>query len=289
MEIRRIAIPPRSLLLQISSVPQALYVRGDASLLESFSIAIVGTRNASGYGLATALRFGRELSDKGAVVVSGLARGIDTAAHRGALIGKGKTVAVLGHGLDRIYPSQNAELAREILEQGGCLVSEYEPGVPPLKQNFPARNRIIAGLCRGVVVVEAAQRSGSLITARFAADFGREVFVPPGRIEGSGFRGSHCLIREGARLVCSIDEILEEFAFAHVLPREISEVAQESSAQRGMWQLCFNGEVRTLEELFHSWNPEGGELLTQLEIALKQGWITDLGAQRYALVCSTDY
>ncbi len=281
----RLAVPVNSLLSQIDTPPKTLYVRGDASLLETFCIAVVGTRNASGYGLATAFRFAGDLARRGVCVVSGLARGVDTAAHRGTVLAKGKTIAVLGHGLDRVYPAQNARLAEEIVATGGCVVSEYAPGVPPLKPHFPQRNRIIAGLSKGVVVIEAAEKSGSLITARYAADYGREVFVPPGRIEGGDYRGSHCLIQEGARLVCNVDEVMEEFKISpHAF---LATESEEDSRVRSLWQSRFSGEVRTLEDLFQICRLGLPDLLTQLEIAVSRGWVADLGGQRYALVtCS---
>jgi len=199
--------PP--LLLQSADPPLLLYVQGNVRFLSQPCLAIVGSRNASAQGVDNARAFGAHLSARGWTIVSGLAFGIDGAAHEGGLAGPGSTVAVVGTGLDRVYPARHRALAHRIAETG-VLVSEYAPGMPPLPQNFPLRNRIIAGLSRGTLVVEAAVQSGSLITARQAADNGREVFALPGSIHSPLSRGCHALIRQGAKLVESADDILEE-------------------------------------------------------------------------------
>lgn len=201
------AYPP--LLLQSADPPLLLYVQGNAALLSQPCLAIVGSRNASVQGVDNARAFAAHLSGHGWTIVSGLAFGIDGAAHEGGLTGPGSTVAVVGTGLDRVYPARHRALAHRIAEQG-ALVSEFAPGVPPLAANFPLRNRIIAGLSRGTLVVEAAMKSGSLITARLAAEAGREVFAVPGSIHSPLSRGCHVLIREGAKLVESAADILEE-------------------------------------------------------------------------------
>ena len=182
-------------------------------------IAIVGSRRATPYGCRAAHRLARDLSDAGVVVVSGLARGIDAAAHRGALEGGTPTVAVMATGLDRIYPPEHVELAKTIAASG-ALVTEAEQGTLPLPGRFPVRNRIISGLSLGVVVVEAAERSGALITARMAAEQGREVFCVPGSIENPLAIGGHRLIKDGAKLVQTVEDVLEEFAdLAHARAR----------------------------------------------------------------------
>ena len=198
---------PRNL-LNIYDYPPFLYVRGSL-LPNELSVALVGSRLASVYGRFTTEKLGRELALKGITIVSGLARGIDSAAHRGALAAKGRTIAVLGTGIDRIYPPENEELAAEIIKNG-ALVSEFSPGTPPNAPNFPARNRIISGISLGVVVVEAGAKSGSLITARIAAEQGRSVFAVPGEIGASGSKGTNRLIRQGATLIEGVDDILEE-------------------------------------------------------------------------------
>ena len=196
-------------LLHTPDPPLLLYVQGRVGLLRQRSLAIVGSRNATMQGIDNARAFAAHLSRQGWAIVSGLAVGIDAAAHEGGLDGPGSTVAVVGTGLDRVYPARHRALAHRIA-QAGVLVSEFAPGTPPLRPNFPLRNRIIAGLARGTLVVEAALQSGSLITARQAAEYGREVFAVPGSIHSPLSRGCHMLLRQGAKLVESADDILEE-------------------------------------------------------------------------------
>jgi len=197
-----------AILKNIYDYPPILYVKG---LLkdDDLNIALVGSRMASTYGVYTTERLARELALKGMTVVSGMARGIDSAAHRGAIAGRGRTIAVLGCGLDIIYPPENKNLYDKIAANG-AVVSEFSLGTPPNAPNFPMRNRVISGLSLGVVVVEANERSGSLITARIALEQGREVFAVPGNIDSHGSRGSHRLIKEGAKLIETVDDILEE-------------------------------------------------------------------------------
>ena len=198
-------------LAAIASPPPVLYCRGEPETLVRTQFAIVGSRSATHGGRARARMLARALAEQGLVVTSGLARGIDTAAHRGALDAGARSVAVLATGLDQVYPRSNAALAGELLE-AGALVSERAPFTPPIPSNFPRRNRLISGLSLGVLVVEASVRSGSLITARFAADEGREVFAVPGSVDNVLSRGCHALIRDGAKLVESAADVLEEFA-----------------------------------------------------------------------------
>ena len=199
---------PRSL-LEIPDPPVMIYVKGHASLLDAATVAVVGSRNATVQGIRNAEQFSEALSNAGLCISSGLAAGIDAAAHQGALRGPGATVAVIGTGADIVYPARNRSLAHLIAE-GGCIVSEYSLGTPALAPNFPRRNRIISGLAKGVLVVEAAAKSGSLITARMAAEQGREVFAIPGSIHSPLAKGCHQLIRQGAKLVESAQDILEE-------------------------------------------------------------------------------
>ncbi len=201
---------PQSL-LQIPDPPSLLYVRGRLDLLQQRALGVVGSRNATPQGVQTAENFARTLAAEGLCIVSGLALGIDTAAHRGALHGGGATIAVIGTGADRIYPARNRELAHAIAAQG-AIVSEFPLGTPAKAGNFPRRNRLIAGLSAGILVVEAALESGSLITARLAAEQGREVFAIPGSIHSPVARGCHRLIRQGAKLVETASDILEELA-----------------------------------------------------------------------------
>lgn len=196
-------------LSHIADAPPLLYVSGRADLLAGPCLAIVGSRNATVQGNINAEVFAQALSMAGLTIVSGMALGIDTAAHRGALQGASSTVAVVGTGPDLVYPARNHALWRSIVELG-CVVSEYAPGTPPLAHNFPRRNRIISGLSAGVLVVEAAEKSGSLITARVAASQGREVFAMPGSIHAALSKGCHRLIKEGAKLVDSAADVLQE-------------------------------------------------------------------------------
>ncbi|MBS0319545.1 MAG: DNA-protecting protein DprA [Proteobacteria bacterium] len=201
---------PRTL-LNIAEAPPALFLIGRAALLARPAVAIVGSRNATPQGRDDARAFAQALATAGVTVVSGLATGIDAAAHEGALEAPGSTIAVVGTGLDRVYPAANRALAHAIAARG-CLVSEFPPGTPPLPHNFPRRNRLIAGLARGVVVVEANLKSGSLITARLAGDQGREVMAVPGSIHSPQSRGCHKLIRDGAKLVETAQDVLSELA-----------------------------------------------------------------------------
>lgn len=195
-------------LLNVYDRPPYIYVRGSLCNAD-INVAIVGSRAASTYGKYTTERISRELALKGVTVVSGMARGIDSAAHRGALSAHGRTVAILGSGLDVIYPPENRKLFAEIIESG-AVISEFPLGTPPRSTNFPARNRIISGMSYGVVIVEAGEKSGSLITARLALEQGREVFAVPGSIDAAGSRGANKLIKQGAKLIENTDDILEE-------------------------------------------------------------------------------
>jgi DNA processing protein len=199
------------LLLEIADPPPLLYAAGRVELLGLPALAIVGSRNATPQGEANAQAFARSLSEAGLTIVSGLALGIDAAAHRGGLAGPGSTIAVLGTGIDMLYPPRNAALAEEIARRG-LLLSEFPLGTPPAGQNFPRRNRLISGLARGCLVVEAALASGSLITARAAAEQGREVFAIPGSIHSPLAKGCHALIKSGAKLVESAEDVLAELA-----------------------------------------------------------------------------
>jgi DNA processing protein len=196
-------------LAAIHDPPPTIWVKGEIAALRTPSVGIVGSRRASPYALEVARRLGADLARRHVTVVSGMARGVDSAAHRGALEAGGVTVAVFGCGVDVIYPPEHGALAARISERG-ALVSEFAPGMPPLKQNFPQRNRVISGLCLAVVVVEAAEGSGSLITADFALDQGRAVLAVPGNVLGGRNYGAHALLRDGAKLVECADDILEE-------------------------------------------------------------------------------
>ena len=198
-----------AMLAEIPGPPRQLYVLGDIDALHLPALAIVGSRNPTQGGVRNAHDFARHLAGQGFTIVSGMAQGIDAAAHEGALDGGGKTVAFLGTGIDRVYPAVNRDLAHRIARQG-ALVSEYPLGAPPERWHFPERNRLISGLGLGTLVVEAARRSGSLITARLAGEQGREIFALPGSIHNPLSRGCHELIRQGAKLVETAGDILAE-------------------------------------------------------------------------------
>src|SRR5687768_12541517 len=224
-----------ALLREIPDPPVTLYVRGAwRECLEAPCVGVVGSRRCSTYGANVAQALARELASRGLTVVSGLARGIDAAAHRGALEAGGRTVAVLGTGVDEVYPREHRRLAGEILERGGALVSQFPLGTPPVAENFPYRNRIISGLSLGTVVVEAAENSGSLITARLALEQGREVYAVPGNITSRNSFGTNYLIKgAGAKLVQTWQDIVSEFppdTAALILPPETGRKAKAAGA-----------------------------------------------------------
>jgi DNA processing protein len=227
---------PRAL-LETADPPLLLFVKGRVELLGRPALAVVGSRNATPRGMRDAEAFAQALSDAGLAIVSGLALGIDSAAHRGGLSGASSSIAVVGTGLDKVYPARNRELAHRLAAEG-TLISEFPLGTPPLAANFPRRNRVISGLARGCLVVEAALRSGSLITARQALDQGREVFAVPGSIHSPLSKGCHWLIKQGAKLVESAQDVLEELGLAPAAPRTQEEprqlLAEESAVLAAM-------------------------------------------------------
>lgn len=201
------------LLKEIPNAPEKIFFLGNLQnkqINDKLKIAIVGTRRATLDGRILAKELAKKLVENEAIIVSGLAMGIDTAAHQGTVEASGKTIAVLANGLDSIYPAQNENLAKRILELNGAIISEYPAGTPALPHQFLERNRIVSGLCDATIIIEAPERSGSLVTARLAAEQGREVFVFPGQIRHPNYKGSHKLIRDGARLVASIEDVLED-------------------------------------------------------------------------------
>lgn len=221
-------------LREIPDPPKRLYCVGRADALDVPAVAVVGSRRCTRQGRDIAFALARDLAAQGLTIVSGLAYGIDAAAHRGALASAAApTVAVLGSGLDRIYPQSHERLAAEIVDHGGALVSEYEPAVGPRKHHFPARNRIVSGLCLGVVIVEASERSGSLITARLALEQGRDVMAVPSLVSSPLAAGCHRLIRQGAALVESAEHVLEELGLELKAPTtSATEVAEDDIVLR---------------------------------------------------------
>ena len=198
-------------LKDIYDKPMVLYVKGNKELLNKFSLAIIGCRENSEYGKIVAQKLSYDIAKKGIVTISGLARGIDSIAHKGTLYAKGKTIAVIGSSIDNLYPKENIRLANEIVKNEGLIVSEYVIGSQTKKMNFPARNRIISGLSNGVVVIEAKKKSGTMITVDFALEHGREVFAVPGNITSSNSEGTNELIKQGAKCITNVADILEEF------------------------------------------------------------------------------
>ena len=260
---------PQALLATIDP-PPALFVIGRVELLNRPSIAIVGSRNATRQGAENAQLFARALAQAGVTVASGLALGIDAAAHRGALAADSdaSTIAVVGTGVDVTYPASNRTLTTEVRKRG-VVISEFTLRTPALAHNFPRRNRIIAGITRGTLVVEAALRSGSLITARLAAENGREVFAVPGSIHSPLAKGCHRLIREGAKLVESAQDVLEEIGFARCSAAGVSETPLEPSTHADVLSLLGHDPI-DLERLVEQSGREPGELvgaLLELELA----------------------
>ncbi len=219
-------------LKNIPGLPIVLYIKGSLTPQDNLAIGIVGSRQATFYGLSAAEKFSAELAVAGFTIVSGMARGIDTAAHRGALKAGGRTIAVIGSGFNNIYPPENKEFSEEI-SRSGAVISEFPVNDKPLKENFPRRNRVISGLSLGLLVVEAAKNSGALITADFALEQGREVFALPGKIDSHSSFGTNALIKQGAKLVTGIQDILEEFDFSEApLPKESASVKYDVNNEK---------------------------------------------------------
>ncbi len=269
------------LLSHIIDPPLALYYRGDVTLLRKPALAIVGSRHASPYAINVAQDLARQLAPAGLTIVSGLARGVDAASHEAALDAGGSTIAVLGTGIDLIYPRSNARLFRRI-EADGLIVTEFPPATPPLGQNFPIRNRVISGLSVGTVIVEATGRSGSLITARTAAEQGREVFAVPGSIFATGSEGTHRLIQYGAKLVHDATDIVHELPGRVKLA--ISKPEEPPEALRGMLEAFRKDEASHIEAaaaLLRVPLTALSEPLLQLELG---GWLRAVPGSRYVRV-----
>lgn len=264
--------PP--LLREIADPPPFLYVRGSLAGIGT-AVAVVGSRRASAYGRTVTERMAEELSRAGVAVISGLARGIDTAAHNGALKGEAKTVGVLGCGVDVVYPAENRRLFAEMAERG-AVVSEFPLGTAPLAENFPRRNRIISGISHGVLVVEAAERSGSLVTARIALDQGRDVYAIPGNITNEGSRGANRLIREGAKLVDGVDDILEELPGGRVARRGVPMPAHDLSPAEAAVFALLSAEPLHIDRIIAKSALTVGELSAMLLRLELKGAVTQL-------------
>jgi DNA processing protein len=277
--------PP--LLRAIADPPPVLWVRGKAEVLARPSVAIVGSRAATAYALEVAARLAAELADRGVVVVSGLARGADGAAHRGCLRAGGASIAVLGSGPDVIYPPEHADLAASLCEDG-ALVSELGPGSPPLPEHFPLRNRLISGISLGVVVVEASEKSGSLITARYALDQGRDVMAVPGSVLGGRNRGSHALLKDGAKVVETADDILEELGWSAPRPPAgcadaTPKISGKSLIADELLQKLTPGQAYDLDEMSATVGLKGSILLARMTEWEMRGQLERLPGGRYAV------
>jgi DNA processing protein len=268
------------LLREIADPPITLYVRGDwQACFDAPCVAVVGSRRCSTYGENASEMLARDLAANGVCVVSGLARGIDTAAHRGAIAGKGRTIAVLGTGIDQTYPKENAKLVDEILASGGAIVSQFPLGTPPLKDNFPYRNRIISGLSLGILIIEASERSGSLITARLAMEQNREVLAVPGNITSKNSFGTNYLIKAGAKLVQQWQDVVSELPSeiaAAILPPKIDNKEAKTTKQpelapanlteneRKIWQKLSADEATHIDFLLEESSLSFGDLSAAL-------------------------
>ena len=275
-------------LTTIADPPPVLWVRGCIDTLNLPSVAIVGSRAGSAYALSVAERLAFDLSAAGLVIVSGLARGVDSAAHRGALTKGGVTIAVLGSGIDVVYPHEHIELAREI-EADGAVISELVPGTPPQAQFFPLRNRIISGLSRAIVVIEAGEKSGSLITARCALEQGRDVLAVPGNVLSGRNRGAHALLRDGARIVESADDVLEELGIHNTAAAVGRDQAKTDGARRDdpILACLVAGEPSDLDEISERTGLTTARLLPRLfELELK-GVVARIGGGRFVRVDSS--
>jgi DNA processing protein len=278
------------LLAGISGAPARLYVVGNPELLHLPALAIVGSRNPTSGGARNAFEFARHLGATGFCIVSGLAQGIDAAAHRGALAAGAPTIAFLGHGIDRVYPACNRDLAHEIARHG-ALVSEFPLGTAPNRALFPQRNRLISGISLGTLVVEAARRSGSLITARLAAEQGREVFAIPGSIHNPLTRGCHQLIRQGAKLVESADDIVTELAplVGHLLeeleaPTPAGETAVDTDEEYVKLLHALGHDPVSIDELVTRCGLTIEQVSSMLLILELEGKIEKLSGGRYSVL-----
>jgi len=274
------------LLKQIYDPPTVLYYKGEILPGDERAIAVVGTRKVTGYGKLVTEKFATELAGMGMTVVSGLARGVDTQAHQAAIAAGGRTIAVLGGGLNCIFPPENTRLAASITEGYGAVVSEFPPDHPSLPGNFPSRNRIISGLSLGVLVTEAAESSGSLITARTALEQGRDVFAVPGPITSEFSKGPAFLIKQGAKLVTSAEEILEELGIERVKGAELrvqSEV-KLTEVERKVLE-CLVNEEKHIDEICRELGLSASEVSASLVKMEITGLVKNLGGGNYIKIC----
>jgi DNA processing protein len=272
---------PRSL-RDIPQAPPVLYVLGSLTAADEWSVAVVGTRHASTYGREAARDLASGLAANGVTVVSGLARGIDVVAHKAALDAGGRTIAVLGSGVDVIYPPEHKVMAQAIV-QAGAVISDYPMGTPPESANFPPRNRIISGLSKGVVVVEAGEVSGALITTDFAAEQGRDVFAVPGSILSRASKGTNKLIQQGAKLVTGVADVLEELNLAMVNEQRTARAALPSDATEAKLLACLSGEPAHIDDI----GAQVGLPISQVSGALAmmelKGMVRQVGGMSYVV------
>lgn len=272
--------PPN--LRQIYNAPPVLYVRGTIDSRDEWAVAVVGTRRASAYGKEAARMIGTGLAQAGVTVVSGLALGIDAMAHRAALDAGGRTLAVLGSGVDVIYPAQNARLAAEIMDRG-AVISDYPPGTRPEARNFPPRNRIISGLTLGTVVVEADIGSGARITADFAVEQGRDVFAVPGNIFARNSRGTNRLIQEGAKLVCDVGDVLQELNLTMVSVQAQARAVIPENETEAKLLAHLSAEPRHVDELRRAVQLPVAQVSSTLALMELKGLIRQVGGMNYVL------
>lgn len=276
-----------ALLGEISDPPHALFVRGKLTAKER-SVAIVGSRRDTRYGRAQAFKIARDLASEGVTIVSGLARGIDTAAHEGALAAGGRTIAVLGNGIDSVYPEENTKLAQNIVDHGGAIVTEFAFGAGPLPHHFPIRNRIISGLCDALLLIEGNARSGTMITAGYAAAQGREVFALPGMVDAPGSVAPHRLLREGAGICTCAQDILDDMCWTKVERRETPpeigavDMSNMNAAQKKIVE-CMLFEEQRFEDLVNMTGLSPDTLTSELTMLELDGAVEARAGRVYAL------
>ncbi len=270
-----------SLLRQISAPPPVLYVRGSFEPVDQWSVAVVGTRRLSAYGRIITQKLVSSLVANGVTVVSGLARGIDAIAHKTAVEQGGRTLAVLGSGVDHIYPPEHAPLAAQIAGGQGAIISEYPLGTAPESKNFPGRNRLISGLALGVLVVEAGARSGALITARFALEQDREVFAIPGNINSPVSKGTNRLIQQGAKLVADVEDILTELNLRQIVEQVVAQTILPETAEEAALLTHLTAQPVHIDELIRSTGLPSGVVSSTLTMMELKGMVQQTGGMNY--------
>jgi DNA processing protein len=270
-------------LREIPTPPPLLYLQGDLQEVDRFAVAVVGTRRLTGYGRQVTRDLVAGLVQNGVTIVSGLARGIDAIAHKTALEMGGRTLAVLGSGLDCIYPTENRPLAQKIAAGQGAVISEYGLGVQPEAKNFPPRNRIISGLSLGVVVVEAGERSGALITTKFAVEQDREVFAVPGNITSPASKGPNQLIQQGAKLVSGVEDILEELNLQMVVEQTAVQLALPQSAEEVVLYAHLSAQPVHVDELCHLTGMSSSAISSTLTLMELKGMVRQVGGMNYVI------